>query len=425
MKEELPSDWKRERLEKLCLKTSQKDPRKDPETPFIYVDVSSISTQSFSIVEAKSLIGKNAPSRARKLIRKDDIIFATVRPTLKRVAIISDEFDNQICSTGYCVLRPNKMHLFPPFLYFQLLTEKTTNRVAALQKGATYPAISDSDLFSQLILLPPLPEQRAIARALRAVQAARETRLREIALERERKAALMEHLFTHGTRGEPTKMTEIGEMPESWSMIQLEEACIKIVDCPHSTPHFSPAGVLVVRNFNIRNGRLDLKFPSYTTEEEYSERVKRCEPTEGDVLFSREAPVGEACLVPPDVRLCLGQRMMLLRVDTSKLNRFFLVQVFYSNAIRSIMMAISSGVTAKHLNVADVKRLRIPFSSMEEQKQISDILSACDSKITALEHEASLHDELFRAMLEELMNGRLLTRYLIESGSDSSVLNDI
>ena len=89
------------------------------------------------------------------------------------------------------------------------------------------------------------------------------------------------------------------------------------------------------------------------------------------------------------------------------------------------MMAISSGVTAKHLNVADVKRLRIPFSSMEEQKQISDILSACDSKITALEHEASLHDELFRAMLEELMNGRLLTRYLIESGSDSSVLNDI
>ena len=223
MKKELPSDWKRERLEKLCLKTSQKDPRKDPETPFIYVDVSSISTQSFSIVEAKSLIGKNAPSRARKLIRKDDIIFATVRPTLKRVAIISDEFDNQICSTGYCVLRPNKMHLFPPFLYFQLLTEKTTNRVAALQKGATYPAISDSDLFSQLILLPPLPEQRAIARALRAVQAARETRLREIALERERKAALMEHLFTHGTRGEPTKMTEIGEMPESWEIVKLGE----------------------------------------------------------------------------------------------------------------------------------------------------------------------------------------------------------
>ena len=69
--------------------------------------------------------------------------------------------------------------------------------------------------------LPPLPEQRAIARALRAVQGAREARLREVALERERKAALMEHLFTHGTRGEATKMTEIGEMPESWKIIKF------------------------------------------------------------------------------------------------------------------------------------------------------------------------------------------------------------
>ena len=63
-----------------------------------------------------------------------------------------------------------------------------------------------------------LPEQRAIAHILRAVQAAREARQREVSLERERKAALMAHLFTHGTRGEPTKQTPIGEMPVSWEV---------------------------------------------------------------------------------------------------------------------------------------------------------------------------------------------------------------
>ena len=172
--------------------------------------------------------------------------------------------------------------------------------------------------------IPPLPKQRAISRVLRAVQQAREARMREIALERERKAALMEHLFRHGTRGEATKETEIGEMPESWATIQLEDACTKVVDCPHSTPNFSLAGMLVVRNFNIRNGQLDLMSPSFTTEDEYAERIKRCEPVEGDILFSREAPVGEACLIPPNIKLCLGQRMMLLRANPLKMNKFFL-----------------------------------------------------------------------------------------------------
>lgn len=213
--------WRRERLSGLCLKSNQKDPRKDPDSSFIYVDVSSISNHSFSIIDTNRVMGKDAPSRARKLIQRDDVIFATVRPTLKRVALVTKEFHGQICSTGFCVLRANKDLLDPNFLYYYLLTEGVTDRVDGLQKGATYPAISDSDLFNQTILLPPLPEQRAIARALRAVQGAREARLREVALERERKAALMEHLFTKGTRGEATKQTEIGEMPESWKIGKL------------------------------------------------------------------------------------------------------------------------------------------------------------------------------------------------------------
>lgn len=304
------------------------------------------------------------------------------------------------------------------FLYYYLLRQSVRADLASKMEGTTgRQRLSKSAIENLDILLPTLPEQRAIARTVRAVQAAREARLRELALERERKAALMEHLFRHGTEGEVTKQTEIGEMPESWETIQLEMACLKIVDCPHSTPHFSPTGVLVARNFNIKDGQLDLKSSFYTTEKEYLERIKRCEPVEGDILFSREAPVGEACLVPSNTKLCLGQRMMLLRVDASKLNGFFLVQALYSNAIRSIMMAISSGVTAKHLNVADVKRLRIPLPQIEEQKQIANILSACDSKIAALDHEARLLDELFRAMLEELMSGRLSTAGMVKNES--------
>ena len=291
----------------------------------------------------------------------------------------------------------------PTFIYY-FLSHFDFARYSA---GVSVPTLNRNLVHPIKVCIPPLPEQRAIARALRAVQGAREARLHEVALEKERKAALMEHLFTKGTRGEATKQTEIGEMPGSWDSIQLESVCIKIVDCPHSTPHFSSQGFLVARNFNIRCGKLDLTSSFFTIEDEYNERIKRCKPIEGDILFSREAPVGEACLIPPNIELCLGQRMMLLRVDPLIMNNFFLVQTFYTKSIRSIMTANSSGVTAKHLNVADVKRLKIPYPSIEEQNYISTILDACDSKIAALEHEARLHDELFRAMLEELMSGRL------------------
>ena len=87
--------------------------------------------------------------------------------------------------------------------------------------GVTFKEITKANFKTIPISLPPLPEQRTIARVLRAVQAAKEARERELVLERERKAALMERLFTHGTRGEPTKLTEIGEIPESWEVAEL------------------------------------------------------------------------------------------------------------------------------------------------------------------------------------------------------------
>ena len=267
------------------------------------------------------------------------------------------------------------------------------------------PSITATKIKNTEIPLPPLPEQRAITHILQTIQEAKSTRQREIELERECKATLLDHLFSHGTKGEPRKQTEIGKIPESWEVVELNEVCSKIVDCPHSTPKFLESGVLCARNFNIRSGIYVREPASYTSEAEYLERVKRLIPQEGDVLFSREAPIGEACLIPPDTQLSLGQRMMLLRVNPLRLNGYFLVQSFYVTPLCSKMLSLGRGVTAKHLNVIDVKRLEIPIPSLNEQQEIAEILQACDTKIAALEKETALLDELFHAMLDELMTG--------------------
>ena len=111
--------------------------------------------------------------------------------------------------------------------FFFWVMKNRIDKIAESARGSTMKHVTRKTFINSTIPLPPLPEQRAIARALRAVQGAREARQREVALEREHKAALMEHLFTHGTRGEATKMTEIGEMPESWKVVTLGDRSFK------------------------------------------------------------------------------------------------------------------------------------------------------------------------------------------------------
>ena len=108
---ELPPGWKVVKLGEICIKTKTRNPSKKPDEIFTYIDVSSICNNSFRITETKNILGKDAPSRARQIIYKNDVIFATVRPTLKRVALIPSELDDQICSTGFCVLRSNPEYL--------------------------------------------------------------------------------------------------------------------------------------------------------------------------------------------------------------------------------------------------------------------------------------------------------------------------
>ncbi len=137
------------------------NPTKEPEKEFSYVDVSGVNSRSLSIEDVNTLLGKEAPSRARRRIRKDDVLFATVRPTLRRVAIVPTPLNNQVCSTGYMVLRSGNQVL-PKYLFYYVASDRFIDQMAILERGASYPAVSDADVRGAAIPLPPLEEQQAI-----------------------------------------------------------------------------------------------------------------------------------------------------------------------------------------------------------------------------------------------------------------------
>ena len=163
--------WEEKTLGEVLLKTETVDPTKKPNEEFIYLDVSSVNKETKEIENATVLLGKDAPSRARKLVRTNDVIFATVRPTHSRVALITEEYDEQVCSTGYFVLRA-KEFLNNNLVYYFLLTYSFNKQMEKLQKGASYPAVTDSEVKGIYISFPKsLKEQQTIVQKLDALSA--------------------------------------------------------------------------------------------------------------------------------------------------------------------------------------------------------------------------------------------------------------
>ncbi len=157
--------WMEVSLGDICEKNETVDPRKAPDEEFEYVDVSSVSNDTFTIEQTQRLLGADAPSRARRKIRSGDILFATVRPTLQRIAQVPESLDGQVCSTGYIVLRP-KAPLDARFLMHALFRPDFMDAMKLLQSGASYPAVTDKQVRTQKIPLPPLEEQKRIAEIL-------------------------------------------------------------------------------------------------------------------------------------------------------------------------------------------------------------------------------------------------------------------
>ncbi|WP_417559175.1 restriction endonuclease subunit S [Mesoflavibacter zeaxanthinifaciens] len=158
--------WQEVEIGEIVEKTNTENPKSSPDFEFSYIDISSIDREQTKIVEPKLLFGSEAPSRARKKVIPGDILFATTRPNLKNIAIVEDNSTKQIASTGFCVLRGNKTLIENRFLFNFLLTEEVQEQIEPLIRGAQYPAISDRDLKSVKIPLPPLPEQQRIVTKL-------------------------------------------------------------------------------------------------------------------------------------------------------------------------------------------------------------------------------------------------------------------
>ena len=181
----------------------------------------------------------------------------------------------------------------------------------------------------------------------------------------------------------------------------LSELCDLIVDCPQSTPKWTKSGTLVLRSHNIRGGRLDLSDRSFTDEHHYKQRSRRAELRSGDLVITREAPMGEVCMIPEGVRCCLGQRMVLLRPNSRNCVPRFLLYALQSPHVQNqISWSEGTGSTVSNLRIPHLEALRIFTPPRDEQQTIAAVLGSLDDKIEQNRRTGAKLEGLARAVFK-------------------------
>jgi len=410
----MPTDWIKKPIKSINLKTEQWIPSKDKRDAFFYIDVSSVSNITYSIKDASQVQAENAPGRARKIVKWQDTIFATVRPSLKRVAFITREYDDQIASTAFCVIRPNQEQATPLYVYYFLLSDFLNGEIAGLQHGASYPAVTDKDILNQTIFLPPLTEQKKISAVLFKIQKAIEIQEAIIEKTRELKKSTLHHGFTNGLRGEKLKETEIGRMPRSWDVLPIGKA-YDFTKKPKETVYsnYDRLPFIAMDLIPIDTPHLDKFKLKNSTEISSGTYIE-----DGDILLAKITPCfenGKQCIVAglPNGFGIASTEIIPIKEKPGISSKYFLFYYLLKNDVRTFIAGKMEGATGRQrVPVHLIKELLIPFPSLTEQKKIAKLFLTIDKKIELNTAKKSALQDIFRTMLNKLMTGEIRVKDL-------------
>lgn len=158
---ELPEGWEWATIGGITLPYETAQPTKEPDSEFQYIDIGSIDNTTQTITNPKTFLGKDAPSRARRLVKKDDVLFSTVRTYLKNIARVPAELDGVLTSTGIAVLRTGS-GIDSNFLFYFVSSESFIRAISSAMDGTLYPAVTDGDVAAGRLPIAPIAEQKRI-----------------------------------------------------------------------------------------------------------------------------------------------------------------------------------------------------------------------------------------------------------------------
>ena len=392
--------WEVRKLGEVLQKTETVNPLQTPDAEFQYIDVSSVSNLTFQIEKTQLLLGKNAPSRARRLVKSDDVLFATIRPTLKRIALVPSYLDNQVCSTGYFVLRP-KVEVDHRFVFYYLFTENFLSQMEKLQKGASYPAVTDGDVRSQKIPFPPLPEQKRIVgildEAFAGIAKAKENTQKNLQNARELYQSYLQRVFSNPGDGWKEK---------TLAQIALEFGRGKSKHRPRGDIRLLGGKYPLIQTGEISISAHWITDYLHTYNDQGLAQSKLW--PQGTVCVAIVgANVAESAILGFDA--CFPDSVIGIVVNDQVANNEYVE--FLLQSFKVLLKEKGKGTARDNINMGTFKNQKFPFPPVEEQKAIALRINALTIETQRLEalyqQKLANLEELKQSLLQKAFAGEL------------------
>lgn len=410
----MPEGWAIAPLSAISADAAQCVP--DAHESFTYIDIGAIDREAKSISSPQVLLGKDAPSRARKRVIAGDTLVSMTRPNLNAVALVPPELDAQIASTGFDVLRPLK-GIDPRWLGYLVRSEAFVTAMSDLVQGALYPAVRAKDVRGYVAPVAPSAEQTRIADQLDTLLARIKScndHLDAIPglLKRFRQA-----VWDSAARGDLTgDWRAARNIALKWASCSLGDAIVEMRNGLSPKPSEHPPGKRILRISSVRPGVLDLRDYRYLDigdQDAVAYTLRK-----GDLLFTRYNGtidfVGACALVAKDINdYVYPDKLIRVRVNEKiVLPEFLAIAACAGSCRKQIEDFVKSSAGQKGISGGDLKALALFLPDIDEQAEIArrvQSLMIYDRLVEAIHSKAATFAERLPALtLAKAFRGELV-----------------
>lgn len=395
---ELPKGWAK------CVIGDVLDPvemisNQEADREIWYADISSIDSESNTIVSPKRLMLSGAPSRARQKVLSGDVLFSTVRPYLRKIAAVSERYNGEVASTGFAVLRGTK-GIEPGYLFYKCISHEFVSALTGEQYGVSYPAVKDEQVKSQPLELPPTNEQRRIVEKIEAMFERIDKGVENLRGAKATLALYRQSLLKSAFEGKLTAdwRAQNADQRSRWNESLLGNHIDFLTSGSRGwADYYAASGDLFIRAQNLKHDLLSLDDVAYVKLPEGSTEGTRTKVKLGDLLITiTGANVTKTGLVETDLGTAyVSQHVALCRLAKGLAPRYAWYFLLSNAAGRKQLEDAAYGAGKPGLNLANIREVKIPICSPAEQAEITRIL---DTRLTAADMmEAEIDAALSRA----------------------------